>query len=518
MSHDPRPARPDDGPQLGTPGNRRILRRRTGWLLPSVALVCLLLIALWVGSELNIPEHVAGEPGRPPPPPPEAAAPAEVSPAPAVLQEPVPRSAEPPTPPAEPAPAPSGPDSASTPRATAATAKMLNEEMLDVAGRTLADFSQDADAIGLMGMAQNRSGNSARAMDYWEKCVRLDPDRADVYDAMGIVALKKGQFEQAAALWRKALQRAPSAPGVHYRLARALLRLGNLEEAAAELEADIKITPDASRSYLLLGQTYLQLKQHDKARDSYQAVLRIDPGETDAYYGLAMVCQRLGEAERAEKYRQQFKTRREAYWKTHVQQRSRASDLPEMRRAVAQTYAEAGRIYRRHGRIGSAERLWQRAAAVDPDNTQCRQELARLYRAGGKLPQALQICQQLNRIQPANPTYYLNIGALCAAMKRFDQAQRAYQSVVSLTPQSSTGYRALAGLYLNFNRQLARAKTLAAEAVRLEATAENYHVLSIACQKNGDRPGALAAIGRATELQPDNAKYRLRRKQLQERK
>ena len=138
-----------------------------------------------------------------------------------------------------------------------------------------------------------------------------------------------------------------------------------------------------------------------------------------------------------------------------------------------------------------------------------------MYWFGGKAEAALRICRRLIQLDPDNPTYYLNVGAFSAALKRFDSAEKAYEEVVRLMPNSSTGYRALAGLYLNTNRQLPAAKTLAEKAVELEPIAVNYHALSVACEKNGDPAGALAAIQRAAELEPDSAKYRLRLKRLQ---
>jgi Flp pilus assembly protein TadD len=36
----------------------------------------------------------------------------------------------------------------------------------------------------------------------------------------------------------------------------------------------------------------------------------------------------------------------------------------------------------------------------------------------------------------------------------------------------------------------------------------NYFILAAACDKNGDRAGAIAAIGRAIELDPNNMQYR----------
>ena len=80
------------------------------------------------------------------------------------------------------------------------------------------------------------------------------------------------------------------------------------------------------------------------------------------------------------------------------------------------------------------------------------------------------------------------------------------------------GYRALAQLYLQNNCNLPEAKKLASRAVELEPAALNYFILAAACDKNTDREGALAALGRAIELDPDNTQYLSTQQLIQERK
>jgi Flp pilus assembly protein TadD len=44
----------------------------------------------------------------------------------------------------------------------------------------------------------------------------------------------------------------------------------------------------------------------------------------------------------------------------------------------------------------------------------------------------------------------------------------------------------------------------------------HYFILAAACDKNGDRTGALAAIGQAIEMEPDNMQYRRTQQLIQE--
>ena len=103
-------------------------------------------------------------------------------------------------------------------------------------------------------------------------------------------------------------------------------------------------------------------------------------------------------------------------------------------------------------------------------------------------------------------------------MNRFDEAEKAYKKVIEVAPKRSDGYRALAQLYLQLNRNLPDAKKLASKAVELEPAAMNYFILAAACDKNADREGALMALGRAIELDPNNTQYLSTQQLIQEKK
>jgi cytochrome c-type biogenesis protein CcmH/NrfG len=79
---------------------------------------------------------------------------------------------------------------------------------------------------------------------------------------------------------------------------------------------------------------------------------------------------------------------------------------------------------------------------------------------------------------------------------------------MQLSPERPEGYAALGQLYVQTDRRLSEAKTLARKAVELEPVAVNYFLLSTACDKNHDYGGALTAIQRAMDLDPGNLRYR----------
>ena len=162
----------------------------------------------------------------------------------------------------------------------------------------------------------------------------------------------------------------------------------------------------------------------------------------------------------------------------------------------------------RGGNHFRAEELWLTATKHDPKHAACRTLLARYYQKAGKVADALLQYQALARVQPGNAGYYRQIGFLQARLGNFPAAEMSLKKMVEVAPESGTSYRALAKFYLNTNRQLVQAESLARRAVELEPVADSFFVLGWAGAKNGRFSEARKALTKAIQLDPDNVTYR----------
>ena len=112
--------------------------------------------------------------------------------------------------------------------------------------------------------------------------------------------------------------------------------------------------------------------------------------------------------------------------------------------------------------------------------------------------------------------YHLNTGVLLAQMQRFDAAEQSLRKGIELAPKRTPGYHSLLQVLMYGTKDFSQAKLVAEQLVELEPTAGSYTILSEACHHDNDLPGALAAIGRATELDPDSERLKSVQKWLQE--
>jgi len=407
---------------------------------------------------------------------------------------------------------------AETPPDTRAEVEAVQTEAIEVARQLAEDFPNGADTLAFLGDVHYSLGKSAEAVDYWKKCIQRNPQRADAHFALAKVALKQGEFERAAALCRKTLQIKPDFPGGRERLVRALLALDLNDEAIDVLTEDLQSNPESVNSHYFLAQAYLQSGEYEKARDHFQNVIDVKPDYTNAHYGLATVYARLGQPGKSDEHNRRFRERKAAdLEKIRVGKRERhaAADLVEIRANVAGHLTGAARIYRSRRQVPKAEALWQRAAALDPKNTDCRLELATLYYFEGKLPRALALYREVAAIEPENGVGCCLAGKVHVRLNQWDEAEEAFRETIKRSPQRAEGYASLAQLYLRTGRKPVEAKTLAQKAVKLQPTAPNYFLLAGACEKNGDRTAALTAIEQAVKLKPDNDEYRRVQRRIQ---
>jgi tetratricopeptide (TPR) repeat protein len=199
-------------------------------------------------------------------------------------------------------------------------------------------------------------------------------------------------------------------------------------------------------------------------------------------------------------------------------QRSEFDDLDAMCGDIARTYVDVGRVCHAHGSLPEAELFWRRAAVLDPRNVDCRQALAWIYLQGGRPTETIGMLEELAQIEPENLSYPLEIARLYAATGRFAAAKETLRGVCEKNPTQASGYVALANFLLQENRDAQEALGLARTAVRLDPSAPNHVLLSVAYEKNGDVPKAIEAMAEAVKLAPDNLQYQQMYELLAEKK
>jgi protein O-GlcNAc transferase len=383
----------------------------------------------------------------------------------------------------------------------------LREETMQMTQGLVAAFPNEAEAHVLLGNSHRQFGQSAEALLSWNRALRLDPDRTDVYDALAGLALEKGQSAQALQLWQQVLERAATLPGVRTQMARALLELDRQEAALNLLKEDEQLAPESPKTLFLLGQVSLNLKRDSQAIQYYQKALALDPNLHQAYHGLFRASARLKRQADADRYRAQIKAHSD-----QLVEKERLSygftardDLQKARHSLAALALSVANHYVTRGQSAMASAVLEQAVAVDPNHVDCRKKLAASYRATGRRLDALKQCEHIARLQPQDPTCHIQLALLAQQLGQFDRAEWAYRKVIRLAPRRGVGYRELANLYMQSGKDAGAARSLAEKAVQVEPTPDHYTLLGRICWHLGDKASARASLAEALRLDPANS-------------
>jgi tetratricopeptide (TPR) repeat protein len=310
-----------------------------------------------------------------------------------------------------------GPDKKARPRALGAplaavpslkssrpsTVDEARKELFEVAERLVERFPESAHAAALMAQLQYFYGQTVLAVQWWERCLKLDEGSANAYQAcvnIAWIAMERGEHEKAAALAQKALAIHPASAEAYGLLANALLDSGKPAEAVAVLEKNSEACFGSAECRGILGKAYGQLKHYEKARQHYQAAVQIDPTSAPAWYGIATACLRLGQKEQAADYLEKFKRLKAGHEKMDRQQRG-ITQLEFIIQRLARAHVEAGQVYSTHGEPQQAEAHWLRAVALAPANVEGRRALASLYRSQGRGEEAFRVLREFSNGSPS---------------------------------------------------------------------------------------------------------------------
>lgn len=314
------------------------------------------------------------------------------------------------------------------------TADGLKQEAIRTAEELLRAYPESTDSIRVAAHLQSSLGNSDVASALWHRCTEVDPNCAEAYRSLGQIALGNGKFQDAAPMFAKAALLAPNDSMAPALQADALMKSDRAEEAVAVLESHLRGRAFLDKAMLTLGQAYVQLNELDKAKQTFEALIRADPDEARAYYGLARVCAKLGRTDESQQNMEKFQSLGSVDFEQLAREKRMYVDAATVRDILAKTLFQSGQVFRNHGDPAKAEEMWQKAAALEPENVPSRYQLLHLYEEQRRDHDALKLCEDLCRIEPETPDHWLFVGLLHHRLGRFEDALAALRRATQLDP------------------------------------------------------------------------------------
>jgi tetratricopeptide (TPR) repeat protein len=118
-----------------------------------------------------------------------------------------------------------------------------------------------------------------RAIEFFEKAVKIDPEYSEAYNNLGFSHEKLGNFEKAISYYQKAVANLTYATPekAYINIANAYYRMGTYDLAIAAIREALKRAPTLSIAYMKLALCYNALRRYGDASSAMTSAIALDP-------------------------------------------------------------------------------------------------------------------------------------------------------------------------------------------------------------------------------------------------
>ncbi|TNC81204.1 MAG: hypothetical protein C9356_10065 [Oleiphilus sp.] len=258
-------------------------------------------------------------------------------------------------------------------------------EFVPVPANTIAQIDEqflDAYSFLRAGMANERTGNYADAVESYKKGLEAEPENVEILNSMGFSLFQLGKSNEAVASLEKALAIDPKHYKAHNNMALASIDMGELELAEIHYRESLAIEPQAS-IYNDLGYVLELQGMTEDAVEAYRQALELDPDSATSHYNLATHLARQNDYRDAEAHlRAALKTRQDA-----------------------KVYTGLGAVLWQQGKADEAVQNLRLAVKENPKHAAAADTLGKILLEQGKFEQAASTYQTLAQEQPSALAY-----------------------------------------------------------------------------------------------------------------
>ena len=142
---------------------------------------------------------------------------------------------------------------------------------------------RNADALHLLGVITNQTGNHKGAVDMIGLAIEINSNVASYYSNLGVALKELQQLDAAVASYDKAIELKPDYAEAYCNRASALKELNQLDAALISSDKAIELNPDFAEAYCNRGNALLDLKRLEAAIFSYNKAIELRPNFAEAY-------------------------------------------------------------------------------------------------------------------------------------------------------------------------------------------------------------------------------------------
>lgn len=281
-----------------------------------------------------------------------------------------------------------------------------------MSGRAAVDLTRELER----GIALQRRGRLAEALQVYKAVLAADPGNADALNLLSTIALALGDFARAAQLAGESVRRAPGFFAAHVSLGNALQAKGDAGAAAAAFRAALALNPRSAEAASNLASALNALGHHAEARAAAETALGLQPSLAEAHVNMGNA---LGGLDRAAEAAASYR---------------RALDLDP---AHAGAHYNLGTTLADAGDAQAALPHLARAAVLDPNRADVHYNLANTALALDLHGEACAAFAAAVRLGPGDARAHNNLGGALQGLGRIADAVESFRKAVALEPEAA---------------------------------------------------------------------------------
>ena len=326
-------------------------------------------------------------------------------------------------------------------------------------------------------MAALRRGDSAGAIQGFEKLTKLAPGVAEFHANLGMAYYSAGRFRDAIPPCRQALKLKPSLTATRYFLGLSLAESGQCGEALPYLEKDYPRLPDPQLKRAM-GMDALRcamaMNQPDKAVDFLRWLSRDFPDDPDVLYLSATVYSEL-----STRASQRLLQTAPGSYQAHqfnaevMEYQGKVGDAIEEYRKVLTLNPNAPGIHYRLGSLllagergpttlDEARREFEEELRIDPESAVAEYQLAEMARQARQWDEAVERFRHAAKLGGKFEDALIGLGKSLVSANRAAEAIEPLEAAVKLAPDNPVAHYQLSFAYRRLGREDEAKKELAA--------------------------------------------------------
>ena len=259
----------------------------------------------------------------------------------------------------------------------------------------------------------HQAGRLDQAAPLYQQVLTLEPNNADALNLLGLAAQQTGQHQAAIELLRRAVAADSRQPAIHFNLGLALQMAGALEEAEASFRRALVLKPNDADTIGNLANVLVALGRLEEAQGSYRKALSLEPNNAAALNNLGTVL-----------------------W--NLERKDEAESLYRRALAVMPDYADAlvnlGNAQREKSDLAGAVDSFRRALTLTPDSAVAHNSLGLVLWNMGKRAEAEACYRKALALDPNLAPALANLGIALWEKDLLDEADAIYRQALTLAP------------------------------------------------------------------------------------